>query len=111
MAGFERYNVSVRYYNKVEGKNRMQIAERVIQTYDNLDQAIDKMIDLCIQSRPYDTFVDADYVKYEIRNTDVWEEFDAGEEYRILFDEMHDCHIGKYYVGPGAYVLQKRLLQ
>lgn len=98
------YNINVQMLESYEKGRRKPIAERTIQTYDNLDDAIDKLIEECIRA-DYLTDITADEVRSDIELDR--ELFDKGDPYRIVFKELRTST----YIGPGAYSLEKSVLQ
>lgn len=89
-----------RYYNAIES--------REAYSYKNLDDAIDKAIELCLQNDIY-TEIDANEIKSDICENQ--EKFDKGTAYRVLIESICDCDKGKTYIGPGAITIKKERLQ
>ena len=98
------YNINVQMLESYERGRRKPIVERTIQTYDNIDDAIDKLIEECIRA-DYLMDITADEVRSDIELDR--ESFDKGKPYRIVFKELRT----PMYIGPGAYSLEKSILQ
>lgn len=106
-----RYNISIAYLESSDPGKRNQLYERVIYSFDNIDDARDKFIELTIRANrdlnesKYDFSYEIDEMKQDFSHgdDDVW--------YRVSFKEIHDYADSKLYIGPGAYVLKGSLLQ
>ncbi len=108
-----KYDVNVVILYGVEPNlKKKEYAKRVIQSFDNLDDAIDKLVEISIQCDEL-----FDYCSADIRN-DIWnyqKDFDDGKPYRIIFENLayYGAEKGKpvMYMGPGAYSIEKRVVQ
>ena len=110
MKGKYIYSVSLQQLNGVDtNEPDKPMKEVVIQTYDNLDAAIDKLVELGKKVDPYWEGNDADYIKRCIEEGR--EHFDRGLAYRNIYEKVEYYGLQHCYIGPGAYTLRKGILQ
>ena len=104
-----RYNVTVRHLQDFERGHRKTTYIRFISSYESLDDAIDKLIELTMQEDPT-LKSDIPVIIEEIKE-------DPGmllaEEYSVIFEKMNDYMPDekKWYWGPGAFTIKGSPLQ
>jgi len=108
MAGYEKYVVSAQHISGYEPKNRKVIYNRVIGLYDTFDEAIDKFVEL-VRAEPYSRETDIKDAIFELKDQETEDNFEKNGEYNWVFETMHDWPT--FYIGPGAYTIDKRRLQ
>ena len=101
-----RYHVSVVHFNVYDPEFRMEIYRRVLASFDNLDEAIDKFFDIATKEEP-DLKRERWFAENDIREHS---DYLFSDQYGIIFENMKDFG-EKYYVGPGAYSLTASRLQ
>ena len=110
MAGHIKFVVSVEHLKGVEKENRKPFYTRVIGIYDNLDDAIDKYIELTTKDQQWAI----NPTKSEIQEVinDIKEDKDFFDKpdnfYQFMHEEIYDWP--NFYVGPGRYTIEKRRL-
>ena len=106
---FIRYYITVRHMQDFEREHRKTTYLRIISSYDNLDDAIDKLIELSMQEDPSlkgELPIIIGEIKEDLRML-------LSDEYSIIFEKMNDYMPDekKLYWGPGAFTIKGSALQ
>lgn len=102
-----RYHISVVHLKSFTPGFREPLQKRVVASFDNLDDALDKFIDMSIMEGP-----DLKNETEEIID-EIMEEPDMlfEQPYSVVFDVLHDLDGKHAYIGPGAYTISGSRLQ
>lgn len=105
-----RYNVNVQYLNGREEGERKPIRTRTIQTYENIDDAIKKLVKVVVADDCFATITE-DEVRECIEEEKEW--FESGKPIRWIKaqENIFDCDGKTIYIGPGAFTITKTVLQ